>query len=73
MWWCRYKWRKIKQLLSPLKQPRYLYWRIYRMFFHWNKELRIVERAKLKCDMGLSWTEKERETMRIVLKRTETE
>lgn len=61
---------KIKRFISPIKYPKSLYLQIIRILFHRNSEVRIVELAKLKSEMGLNWTNKERETMEIVLNRT---
>lgn len=66
----RIRWWKIKQFLSPFKNPIDVFYRIRRMLFHWNPDVRIFTKTQLKSEMGLRWTKKEREAVKIILDRT---
>lgn len=50
----------------------YLWHRIRRSLFHRSKEIRIIERAKLKMDMGLNLTQKELGVVRFFIDKTIT-
>jgi hypothetical protein len=52
-----------------IKQFPYFIWRMKRILLL-KDERAIVERAKLKSELGLQWTESERKAMKKALDRT---